>query len=88
MSSTFALGKRALGICDRCGFRALLNDLKQEFVKGRVTGSLVCDSCWDPDHPQNFQGAQPVDDPQALRDPRPEIPEEPVPEYVPPPLNP
>jgi hypothetical protein len=84
MVQTYATGKRALGICDRCGFRHLLNELKGEFVQGKSTGSLVCDSCFDPDHPQNFLGLTPVDDPQALRVIRPDVPEAAVPPYVPP----
>jgi hypothetical protein len=31
---------------------------------------LVCDSCWDPDQPQLQLGMYPVDDPQAVRNPR------------------
>jgi len=33
---------------------------------------LVCPSCWDPDQPQLQLGMYPVDDPQGLRDPRPD----------------
>ena len=36
------------------------------------TGLLVCEECWDPDHPQNHLGREPVNDPQALRNPRPD----------------
>jgi len=31
---------------------------------------LVCSSCWDPDQPQLQLGMYPVDDPQAVRNPR------------------
>ena len=31
---------------------------------------MVCPSCWEPDQPQNQLGMYPVDDPQALRNPR------------------
>jgi len=31
---------------------------------------LVCPTCWEPDHPQNLQGMYPVEDPQALKNPR------------------
>ena len=31
---------------------------------------MVCDTCWDPDQPQLQLGMYPVDDPQAVRDPR------------------
>ena len=33
---------------------------------------LVCPTCWDPDQPQLMLGTFPVDDPQALRNPRPD----------------
>lgn len=36
------------------------------------TGLLVCEECWDPDQPQNHLGRNPVNDPQALRNPRPD----------------
>ena len=32
----------------------------------------VCKQCWDPDHPQLQLGMYPVDDPQGVRDPRPD----------------
>jgi len=31
---------------------------------------LVCRECWEPDQPQLQLGMYPVDDPQALRNPR------------------
>jgi hypothetical protein len=31
---------------------------------------MVCPECWDPDQPQLMLGTFPVDDPQALRNPR------------------
>lgn len=33
---------------------------------------LVCSSCYDPDHPQLQLGMYPVEDPQAVRNPRPD----------------
>ena len=33
---------------------------------------MVCPVCWDPDQPQLQLGMYPVDDPQALRNPRPD----------------
>lgn len=83
MAVTYARGPRALGICDKCGFRFRLNTLREPQVRGLKTGSLVCASCFDVDHPQNFQGMKPVYDPQALRRTRPDVPEAPVPPYVP-----
>jgi hypothetical protein len=88
MAQPFALGARAVSICDRCGFKFLLSTLEREYVRGHDRGVLVCKSCFDDDHPQNWQGAQPVDDPQALRDPRPDQPEPAADPYVPPPIYP
>lgn len=70
---SFATGKEAPGLCDRCGQRYLLQELKHEFVKGIQQSVKVCPECWDDDHPQNFIGTLRIDDPQALRDPRPDI---------------
>ena len=75
MSAGFAIGRRALGICDMCGLRFRLLTLKEPRVRGVRTGLRVCQSCFDPDHPQNFQGMRPVYDPQALRFTRPDVPE-------------
>lgn len=69
MSTTFASGKYAHGFCERCGQRARLFDLKSETVRGKAKSNRVCPSCFDPDHPQNFLGTTPVNDPQALRRP-------------------
>ena len=33
---------------------------------------MVCRECWEADHPQLMLGMYPVDDPQALRNPRPD----------------
>lgn len=72
MTKAFAAGKKAFGFCDRCGFRAPLGKLRNETVRGKPKHNLVCPSCWDPDHPQNWQGTQDMSDPQALRNPRPD----------------
>ena len=72
MSSRYASGKRAHGYCDQCGFRYQLSALREEYVQGRPTGIRACPTCYDPDHPQNWLGRTPVDDPQALRNPRPD----------------
>ena len=70
MGSPFASGKKAISVCDRCGFQYLLKNLKYEVVKLKRTGLLVCQECWSPDHPQLQLGMYPVQDPQALRNPR------------------
>ena len=72
MSNRFASGKKAIAECDRCGQRFLLKVLKTEIVKTKNYNLLVCNECWDPDHPQLQLGMWPVDDPQALRNPRPD----------------
>lgn len=72
MSQPFAIGKIALGLCDRCGRQELLRRLRAEVVKGRQLNNRVCPECWDKDHPQLMQGTFPIYDPQALRAPRPD----------------
>lgn len=68
----YALGKHALAECDVCGSRTLYRHLKAVIVKGKPSGSKACPECWDPDHPQLHINEVRVDDPQALRDPRPD----------------
>jgi hypothetical protein len=72
MANRFASGKRAISECDRCGQRFKLKILKTEIIKTKNYNLLVCPECWDPDHPQLQLGMYPVDDPQALRNPRPD----------------
>lgn len=70
MGNRFASGKIAIAMCDRCGFRYRLRDLQKLIIKTKQVNLLVCHECWDPDHPQLQLGMYPVDDPQALRNPR------------------
>jgi hypothetical protein len=72
MGNRFASGKNAISECDRCGQRYKLTLLKKEVVKTKTYNLLVCPECWDPDQPQLQLGMYPVDDPQGLRDPRPD----------------
>ena len=72
MGNRFASGKNAISECDRCGQRFKLKVLKTEIIKTKNYNLLVCPECWDPDHPQLQLGMFPVDDPQALRNPRPD----------------
>ena len=72
MGNRFAAGKRAISECDRCGFRFKLKNLKELVIKTKNVNILVCPQCWEPDHPQLLLGMYPVDDPQALRNPRPD----------------
>jgi hypothetical protein len=72
MPSQFASGKYAISICDRCGQQFKLKELKKLVVKTQIKNILVCRECWDPDQPQLQLGLYPVNDPQALRNPRPD----------------
>ncbi len=72
MGNRFASGKKAIAECDRCGQRFKLKLLKKEVIKTKTYNLLVCSECWDPDQPQLQLGMYPVDDPQALRNPRPD----------------
>lgn len=68
----YAKGNLALGTCDRCGMVYKLKELKWEIEDGRRNGLLVCDTCIDEDHPQNFLDEAETDDAIALKDPRPD----------------
>ena len=70
MPNRFASGKKAIAECDRCGFRYKLKELRQLVIKTKNVNLLVCPTCWEPDQPQLQLGMYPVDDPQALRNPR------------------
>ncbi len=70
MGNRFASGKNAIAMCDRCGFQFKLKQLKGLVIKTKNVNILVCPSCWEPDQPQLQLGMYPVDDPQALRNPR------------------
>lgn len=70
MANKFTVGAKAIAECDRCAKRVKLKDLKELIIRTKKTNILVCSECWEPDHPQNLQGMYPVEDPQALRNPR------------------
>ena len=72
MGNRFSSGKNAIAECDRCGQRYKLTELRRETVKTKIREILVCNVCWDPDQPQLLLGMYPVDDPQGVRDPRPD----------------
>jgi len=73
MPNRFASGKYAIAECDRCDGRYMLKELRTQTVKTRPFKIKVCHECWDPDHPQLQLGMYPVDDPQAVREPRPDV---------------
>lgn len=70
MGNRFASGKNSIAECDRCGQRFKLKELRKEVIKTKTYNLLVCKPCWDPDQPQLQLGMFPVDDPQAVREPR------------------
>jgi hypothetical protein len=72
MGNRFASGKKAIAICDRCGFQFRLKELKALVIKTKNVNIIVCNECWEPDQPQLQLGMYPVDDPQGLRNPRPD----------------
>lgn len=72
MPSNFASGKYSIAECDRCGQRYKLKELKKQVLKTKLYNVKVCPSCWDPDQPQLQLGMYPVNDPQGVREPRPD----------------
>ena len=72
MTTMFASGKFAIAECDRCGFRFKLTALKKLTIKTKNVSIKVCPECWEPDQPQLQLGMYPVNDPQAVREPRPD----------------
>jgi hypothetical protein len=66
----FSSGKFAIAECDRCGFRFKLTALKKLTIKTKNVSIKVCHECWEMDHPQLQLGMYPVNDPQAVREPR------------------
>ena len=73
MGNKFASGRNSIAECDRCGQRFKLTELRKEIQKQRLYDLMVCNVCWDPDQPQLMLGTFPVDDPQGVRNPRPDL---------------
>ena len=73
MPSQFASGKYAIAECDRCGQRFKLKELRKLTIKTKQVSIKVCKECWEPDQPQLQLGMYPVNDPQGLREPRPDV---------------
>ena len=78
MTNRFASAKRAIAECDICGFQYKLKELRNLIRKGQDTNLKACPECWNPDQPQLRLGEFPVDDPQAIRNPRPDFAELPA----------
>jgi hypothetical protein len=72
MPSKYSSGKHSIAICDRCGQQFKLAQLKKLTIKTKQVSIKVCSECWDPDQPQLQLGLYPVNDPQAVREPRPD----------------
>jgi hypothetical protein len=72
MGNRFSSAKNSIAECDRCGFRYKLKELKKLTIKTKQVTIKVCKTCWEEDHPQLQLGMYPVQDPQAVREPRPD----------------
>ena len=71
MTQEFASDKKALGVCDNCGFT-----YKHRQLQRTSYNSLVCPTCYDgaydlKNHPQN-KPPPTTNDPQAIKDARPD----------------
>jgi hypothetical protein len=73
MPNKFSSGKNAIAECDRCGQRYKLKELRKLTIKTKQVSIKVCKECWEPDQPQLQLGMYPVNDPQAVREPRPDV---------------
>jgi hypothetical protein len=73
MPNKFSSGKNAIAECDRCAQRYMLKELRIQILKTKPYQIKVCKTCWDPDQPQLSLGLYPVNDPQAVREPRPDV---------------
>jgi hypothetical protein len=73
MASKYSSGKFAIAECDRCAFRYMLKELRTLTIKTKNVKIKVCPTCWEPDQPQLSLGLYPVNDPQAVREPRPDL---------------
>jgi hypothetical protein len=71
--SNYANGKHAFGFCDRTGFRYRKKDLVPQIENQRPNGLLVGRDVLDKDQPQLQLGKLNMQDPQAIRNPRPDV---------------
>ena len=51
----------------------MLRELQKQVLKTKIYNIKVCQECWDPDQPQLSLGLYPINDPQAVREPRPDV---------------
>ena len=76
----YSRGKKAVGICDRSGFKCLLKDLVKEPGTGLMVSKDMNDGMWNRvDHPQRHSGN--TSESIGLRNPRPDVPE-PAPDFA------
>lgn len=73
MATKYSSGKHSIAECDRCGQRYKLKELRKLILKTKQISVKVCPECWEPDQPQLLLGMYPVNDPQAVREPRPDV---------------
>lgn len=73
MPNKYSSGKYAIAECDRCAQRYKLKELRIQTLKTKPYRVKVCKTCWDYDHPQLQLGMYPVNDPQAVYEPRPDV---------------
>ena len=73
MPTKYASGKYSIAQCDRCDGRYKLHELRIQTLKTKPWRIKVCKTCWDPDQPQLQLGMYPVNDPQAVEEPRPDV---------------
>ena len=68
--ATFATGKYAIAICDRCGQQYKFLELRKEW-----NGLMTCPECFETKHPQLETSNAPADA-QSLYKPRPDTDKE------------
>ena len=61
MGNRYASDRKAIAICDRCGFQFRLRELRTLVIKTKQVNILVCKECWEPDQPQLQLGMFPVE---------------------------
>ena len=74
--ATFATGKYAIAICDRCGQQYKFHQLRQEW-----NGLKTCPDCFETKHPQ-LEPIRTIPDAEAIRNPRPDVSDDNIPFIV------